>query len=82
MGLPHQFKGHAMTDNRPKGLYMRYLEKLAQRRTAPVKDLVGDEQYWRAREKWHAQNVPPAQCPECDGAHGRHRWDCTLDRAA
>jgi hypothetical protein len=44
-----------MTDNRPKGLYVRYLEKLAQRRTEPVKDVVDDEQRWRERAKWHHQ---------------------------
>jgi hypothetical protein len=26
--------------------------------------------------------VTPAQCPECDGAYGKHKWNCTLAEAA
>jgi hypothetical protein len=44
-----------MTDNRPKGFYVQYLEKLGQRRTTPVKDVVDDEARWRERERWHEE---------------------------
>jgi hypothetical protein len=49
-------------DNRPKGFYISYLEKLHRQREQaglpPATD-TDDESYWRERAKWHAEATKP-----------------------
>jgi hypothetical protein len=43
--------------NQPVGFYVRYLKRLREQREAKGEKAIDldDEQYWRDREKWHAE---------------------------
>jgi hypothetical protein len=44
----------------PSGFYLEYLNKLIAKRHAAGKPSpdIDSEEYWRDREKWHAENNP------------------------